>query len=160
MLCRPDSARRAPRNSANEGADNGVQHNKIRQNKHAALLQGLLRCSCCGAEMAHTSTAPRGRRYHYYVCRGNRIESDKPCAEQRVSASALEESVLQQIEILANDRDLEGVRQVRDALGPKWRSRNTEEQRRLLGNLVERITYEGANGRVTVRLRQAEKKHV
>jgi len=80
---------------ANQGADNGVQHKKVRQNKQAALLQGLLRCSCCGAEMAHTSTAPRGRRYHYYVCRGNRIESDKPCAEQRVSASALEESVLQ-----------------------------------------------------------------
>ncbi len=100
------------------------------RNKHGALLQGLLHCGRCGKPMAHLSTARGERRYRYYVCR------TRDCAGESVGAAAFEASVVEQLE-----------RGARRACG---------EDLTGLARVVERVTYDGGNGQVSIRLRAAK----
>lgn len=145
---------------ANERIGNRLpKERKKRKGEGGALLQGLLQCGGCGGQMAHTSTAPRGHPYRYYVCAGNRSAGSQPCAQQRVSAPAIEQSVVQQIHILAEHPEGVQARELLGIVGIKWKSTSPEHQRHLLRSLVDRLTYDAATGRVTIRLRQAQEKH-
>lgn len=116
-------------NQANERIRNYAPVVRKKASKHVALLRGLLHCGGCGGEMAHTSTAPRGRRYRYYVCAHG-------CSQQRVPAQAIEASVVQQIETVGENAAASELQ-----------------------HLIERVTYDGTTGRVTIRVRRREKEH-
>lgn len=144
---------------ANERIQNEVPPVTKKPSKQSlALLEGLLHCGQCGGEMAHISTAARGRRYRYYVCAKAGKKRSQACRQQRVPASAIEQSVVQQIDILASNPEREQVRNMLGDFGPKGKSGSTD-QRRWVRDLIERMTYDGATGRVTMGLRQGEEEH-
>lgn len=85
--------------------------------------------------MAHTYAAAHGRRYRYYVCRRSHREDRLPCPAKAVSARAIEESVVQQLQrrlgrAPARPLEMEG-----------W-----------IRRLVERVSYDGTTGGVKLRL--------
>jgi site-specific DNA recombinase len=105
--------------------------------KQSALLNGLLFCHLCNRPMAHTYTAAHGRRYRYYVCRRAHQRGRVVCPTRAVSARAIEESVVTQLGLTVG--------------GEKARPWSGE-----IGNLVrrmvERVSYDGLTGGVSMRL--------
>jgi hypothetical protein len=108
---------------------------KAHQNQKA-LLNGLLFCHLCARPMAHTSAAAHGRRYRYYVCRRPRQSTGAAFPTRAVSARAIEESV---------------VTQLQQRLGP-GPTRKPTEMEDLVRRLVERVSYDGMTGGVQLRL--------
>jgi site-specific DNA recombinase len=120
---------------------------KQQRNKHGALLQGLLHCACCNRPMAHTYSSVRGRRYHYYVCLRRSAQS---ICHQRVPAPRIEQSVRERIETLSR-KPGSGKRE--------WHSWKKEDQLRWITSRIEKVTWDGATGRVQIRLRPGKESH-
>jgi site-specific DNA recombinase len=106
-------------------------------NKQNGLLNGLLFCHLCDRPMAHTYTAAHGRRYRYYVCRRAHQTGRVGCPTKAVSARAIEESVVTQLRLTLG--------------GEKTRPWNGEIAD-LVHRMVERVSYDGTTGGVSLRL--------
>jgi hypothetical protein len=112
------------------------------------------------------------RRYRYYVCCAAQRRW-RTCQSKSLPAVEIERFVLEQIHALGNDHNL-----LRKALAQKskgqnaewsvddvakawpdpdrrWATLTPEETARLVGPLVERVDYDGANGKVAIALRPA-----
>src|ERR1700680_3074286 len=106
-------------------------------NKQNALLKGLLFCHLCDRPMAHTYTAAHGRRYRYYVCRRAHQRGRVGCPTKAISARAIEDSVVQQL---------------LQWLGGEKRQPWEGEIGDLVRRMVERVSYDGTTGGVSLRL--------
>jgi site-specific DNA recombinase len=106
-------------------------------NQPNALLHGLLFCHLCDRPMAHTYTAAHGRRYRYYVCRRAHQRGRVGCPTKAISARAIEDSVVQQL---------------RQRLGGEKRQPWEGEIGDLVRRMVERVSYDGTTGGVSLRL--------
>jgi site-specific DNA recombinase len=62
--------------------------------KHHSLLASVLQCAMCGKPMLPMCTRPHGRVYRYYVC----PTREASCASVRVTADAIETSLLRHLE--------------------------------------------------------------
>ena len=101
----------------------------------------------------------RGRRYHYYVCRGARLQPSNPCSRSRVPAPRIEQSVREQIQTLAKKSDCQEVRNLLSSFGPQWTSLSKDDQSRRMQSMIERVTYDGTTGRVAIRLHKEKQDH-
>jgi site-specific DNA recombinase len=98
-LVKPETWQRVQTVLAWNGRSGG---GKVR-NRFGALLKGLLRCSTCACSMTPTHTTRKGRRYRYYVCYHAQQRGWGACPAPSVSAGALEQLVLGQVQRFAQD---------------------------------------------------------
>jgi site-specific DNA recombinase len=137
-----------------------------------ALLQGLLRSVPCGCAMTPSFAAKnKTRRYRYYVCCIAQRRGWRTCPSKSLPAIEIERFVLEQIHALGNDRNLlqkalaqkskgqnakwsvDDVAKAWPDLDRRWATLTPEETARLVGLLVERVDYDGANGKVAIAFR-------
>ena len=63
----------------------------------APLLKGLIYCGICGCHMTPTYTKRRNLRYRYYYCTAKAIGNNEDCKVSRVSATEVENVVVNRI---------------------------------------------------------------
>jgi len=113
-------------------------------NKFGALLQGLLRCAPCGCAMTPTH-AMRGRKcYRYYLCCRAHRHGRQTCPSKAIPAEPIERLVLEQIQSLSPCPN-RGYTEAQAS--------TSVEQLRLVRLLIERVEYDGAQGKVTISFR-------
>jgi site-specific DNA recombinase len=153
-------------------AENGSTGGRVGRTKHAAPLQGLLRCIPCDAPMGPCHTTRHGRLYRYYVCRKTREEGWAACPSKSVPAQEIERLVVEQIQAIGKDADVQAqtlaaaraeqggaeldTADLARALGlwdGVWEVLRPKEQGRVLNLLLERVGYDGAAGRVALTFR-------
>jgi hypothetical protein len=93
--------------------------------------------------MTSSSTIKGTRRYHYYVCRQAQQRGWQTCPAPSLAAGPIEDLVVRQLPELAPAVAPEAFLTVWQALPPC-------EQARVLGRLVERVTYEAAQQTVSI----------
>jgi len=78
--------------------------------KHNFILEGLVRCGYCGSIMTSKWAVSKGKRYFYYECTSVEHSGKEACQVRQISASALEEIIIERIEqISQNDILLHGI---------------------------------------------------
>jgi site-specific DNA recombinase len=123
----------------------------LRQNGHAAstaargqsnaLLQGLLHCRPCGCLMTPSHAKKNGsRRYRYYKCASVSKRGAGSCPARPLPAGAIERFVIEQ---------------VRTMLPQGWEWLTGEEQAEVLRGFLERIDYDGPQGKVSMVFRES-----
>jgi site-specific DNA recombinase len=120
-------------------AANGRARAEMQRTRSRALLQGLLHCRPCGCAMTPAHVTRGQKRYRYYTCSAAQRNGWHTCPSKSVPALALERFVLEQI--AAHARHVAGP-----TVAPA-------EQVERLRQLVTRIDYDGATGRVAILLR-------
>src|SRR5262249_53311997 len=139
-------------------------------NRFGALLKGLLHCVPCGCPMTPTHTTRHGRlRYRYYVCLNSRGRGRRSCPWPSIPAPEVERCVVEQTRATFQEPAALGAtaakersagpeplpdsacRRLRSLFGPGWEALPAGEQRRVLGLLVERVDYNGAQQKLSIR---------
>ena len=116
-----------------------------------APLAGLLICAGCQQPMIATYSNKGTRRYRYYVCNTARQKGWKACETKSVSANLMESSMALQLRSqLSPAETREAVR----LSEPRWTAL-LEQDPKVIRTLVEQIRYDGPNGAVWVKLRDA-----
>jgi site-specific DNA recombinase len=121
---------------------------RTRQN---ALLSGLLFCRSCHQAMVPTYTSKGDRRYRYYVCRVAQERGRSACPTKSIAAGGIEESILTQL------RSALSVESARDELRVSeadWLTFDERDPGKLVRAIVQRVTYDGTNGAVSLELRR------
>jgi site-specific DNA recombinase len=106
------------------------------ENRSGALLQGLLYCTACACAMTPTSSKCGGKRYRYYFCCAAHRRGRQSCPAKSIPASAIEETVLEQIHARAPHVDV--------------RTEAPSVQLRLVRLWVSRVDYDGAQNKVAI----------
>ena len=123
----------------------------IRRARHSsqALLKGLLYCRACGKAMTPTYACKKGgRRYTYYICSNALQRGQQACPSPSLSAQVIEPWVLERLGEVAQETNPKDPRPF-----PKleqWGASNAEERQRLLRTWIERIEYDGAQGKAAI----------
>jgi site-specific DNA recombinase len=115
------------------------------RNKHLALLSGLLYCDSCAARMVPSYAMKKNRKYPYYLCLNARRKGWAACPTKSLPAAKIEASVLGRI------RQARGICDAGD-----WDRLDRARQLEVIQGVVERIGYDGAARRVSIRLRLEE----
>jgi site-specific DNA recombinase len=116
------------------------------RNKHMALLNGLLHCEACAAPMVYSYAMKKDRKYPYYICRHAQLHGWAACPSKSLSASAIEESVLERLR-----KEQGGM------LDPaEWEKLDRTRQIAKLQAVVERIGYDGRKRQISIRFQQPE----
>jgi site-specific DNA recombinase len=109
-----------------------------------ALLQGLLRCVACGCAMTPTHATKHGsRRYRYYLCTEAQKRGRHTCPAPSLPAAEIERFVLDQLQALGHQPAAKD-----DAGGDV----GLQEAVRFVQALVQRVDYDGACDKITIRL--------
>jgi site-specific DNA recombinase len=133
---------------------NGPGRNQGPRVPSGALLQGLLRCQPCGMAMTPNYASPRNAiRYRYYICLNATKRGRQHCPSKSVSAPAIEQFVVQQLQGLASSPTTSV--EDRAALAPiadlaSWQALPMPEQAQSLKALLRRIDYDGSSGQITL----------
>jgi hypothetical protein len=114
-----------------------------------APLAGLLICAGCEQPMIATYSNKGTRRYRYYVCNTARQKGWKACATKSVSANLMESSIALQLR-----SRLVGMRETFQVSDSQWTG-ILEQDPKVIRTLVEQVRYNGPNGAVWVKLRDA-----
>jgi len=117
-----------------------------------ALLAGLLRCQSCQRPMVPTYTAKLGRRYRYYVCMTARKKGWSACPTKSVPARMIEDSVVLQLRTALATAETREQLHVPES---DWEALETG-QGETVRSLVRDVSYDGATGAVSLRLRGSE----
>jgi site-specific DNA recombinase len=123
----------------------GLTHARSR-NKHLALLGGLLYCESCAARMVYSYSRKNDRTYPYYVCLNAQRKGWATCPAKSLSARAIEESVLNRL------RDAQPA-----LFGAEWEQMDRTRQVEATQELVERVGYDGAARKISIRFRDVAK---
>jgi site-specific DNA recombinase len=119
-----------------------------------ALLKGILRCKPCGFAMTPTFAAKKGgKRYRLYTCVNALKRGGQVCPSRYLPALEIEKLVIEQIQELARNRQSSWVAD--DALArfldlSTWNSLAAAEKARLVQRLVQRVEYNGREGKVAI----------
>jgi len=122
---------------------------KVVRTTQNALLNGLLFCRSCDRPMVPSYTSKGGRRYRYYVCRAAQEKGWSTCRTKSIAAGVIEQSVVSQL------RSALGVDGARDQLrisDADWLTFDEGDPGSLLQAVIQRITYDGTNGTVSLEL--------
>jgi site-specific DNA recombinase len=123
----------------NGGASAGVPRSPT-----DALLQGLLRCVTCGCAMTPSHATKRGsRRYRYYLCTEAQKRGRHTCPASSLPAAEIERFVLDQLRALGHQPA--GKDEAGGDVGLR-------EVVRFVQALVQRVDYDGACDKITIRL--------
>jgi site-specific DNA recombinase len=127
----------------------------------AALLRGLLFCKSCGSAMTPMHSTKRGRRYPYYACVRTMNRGRMSCPGGWIPADQIEHLVIDQLR--------QFIRQSRSApadlnehlislADPElWAALSAAEQCQTIGQLVQRVAYDGDQRTVAITMRWDEK---
>ena len=107
-----------------------------------ALLGGLLHCRACGCAMTASHTRKGNRHYRYYVCAGAQKRGWQSCPAPSIRAGAIEHLVVDQIRQLGPDTAWN--------FASSWEALPPSEQTRLVHLVVERVDYDGVQGKATI----------
>ena len=130
----------------------------VRTESHA-LLKGILRCQPCGFAMTPSfACKKKGRRYRLYACVNALKRGGQACPRRYVPALAIEQLVIEQIRELAKTKRAFSVQ---DVLTPfrdpsAWEMLPAAEQARLVQRLVQRVEYDGRQGKVAITFRSLD----
>jgi site-specific DNA recombinase len=115
------------------------------RNKHLALLSGLLYCDSCGTRMVYSYAGKRERQYPYYVCLNAQRTGWAACPGKSLPARGIEESILGRI------------REARYGIvePSEWERMDRAGQVEAVQAVVERIGYDGAARKVSIRFHPA-----
>jgi site-specific DNA recombinase len=114
-----------------------------------ALLKGLLFCGSCNQPMLPTYTSKGERRYCYYVCCAAHEKGWDECATKSIAAGLIEESVVTQLRSALRVEGARSELQVSDADRLVFDEGDPGD---LVRSLVQRVTYDGVNGAVSLEL--------
>jgi site-specific DNA recombinase len=119
-----------------------------------ALLKGILRCKPCGFAMTPAFASKNGgKRYRFYACVNALKRGRQVCPSRYLPALAIERMVIEQIQELARYRQTSW--EADDALArfldlSTWNSLAAAEKARLVQRLVQRVEYNGREGKVAI----------
>jgi site-specific DNA recombinase len=119
-----------------------------------ALLKGVLRCRPCGFAMTPAFAAKNGgKRYRFYACVNALKRGRQVCPSRYLPALEIENLVVEQIREIATNRQCS--READDVLVPfrnhsVWEALPAAEQARLVQRLVQRVEYDGREGKVAI----------
>jgi site-specific DNA recombinase len=119
-----------------------------------ALLKGILRCRPCGFAITPSFSAKNGgQRYRFYACVNALKRGRQACPSRYLPALEIEKLVVEQIREIATDR--QSSRKADEALAPfrdhsVWEALPSAEQTRLVRRLVQRVEYDGREGKVAI----------
>lgn len=123
---------------------NSRMKNELKQCKHNALLQGLLRCAACNCGMSHSYSKKGSTLYRYYVCHKAQKQGWASCPSPSLPADQIENFVIDQIRCVGQDP---GV--VRDTLAQsRIQTQTTVERLKSEKKALERailVHYERLN---------------
>jgi site-specific DNA recombinase len=109
-----------------------------------ALLQGLLRCVACNCAMTPTHATKHGsRRYRYYLCTEAQKRGRHTCPTPSLPAAEIERFVLDQLQALGHQPA--GKDEAGGDVG-------LQEVVRFVQAIVQRVDYDGACDKITIRL--------
>lgn len=120
------------------------------RNKHNALLGGLLYCESCAARMVYSYSSKNGRRYPYYVCLNAQRRGWAACPAKSLPASKIEDAVLAQIQATPSS----------DSRPHQWDDLDSTQRIGALRSMVERVSFDGATGEVSIRFHSFEGQEV
>jgi site-specific DNA recombinase len=121
-----------------------------------AMLKGLLQCRSCGCAMTPTYTGKGTRRYRYYACTQVRHGGDRSCPARALPATAVEQNVVLQLQVLARATDRSPAERAWLAAVAEpaaWQALTTLEQAAVLRRLVQRVEYDGHQHTIAITLR-------
>jgi Recombinase zinc beta ribbon domain len=125
----------------------------VRTESHA-LLKGILRCQPCSFAMTPAFTSKNaGQRYRFYSCVNALKRGRHVCPSRYLPALDIEKMVVEQIRELAKGNPtLSGTN---DTIAPfrdlsAWESLAAAEQARLVQRWVQRVEYDGREGKVSI----------
>jgi site-specific DNA recombinase len=153
---------------------NGAVTGDAVPNRFGAFLKGLLHCASCRCAMTPShSNRSKTRRYRYYVCTNAQKCGWSVCPSKALPASEIERFVLERIAEFAQNADAweaaldeagegqqPGARNVHDktvltqtlsTLPDVWSRLRPDVQGRLIALAVERVDYNGSQGKVVIR---------
>ena len=140
-------------------------HRDDRRGRHhisdpcGALLKGMVHCASCDVPMTHTYSQAKGKPlYRYYICGKAHREGWDRCETRSVSAPVLEQAVVEQLAVMAEDAS-ETRNEVRLALeraATSWRQLTDERRQPFIRALVRQVRYDGRTGQVTVQFDNGE----
>jgi site-specific DNA recombinase len=132
------------------------QHNNgsVGRTDSHALLKGILRCQPCGFAMTPTFAAKQGGpRYRFYACVNALKRGRQACPSRYVPAQDIERIVIEQIQELGKNHHASSA--ANDALArfldlSAWDALVAVEQARLVQGIVQRVEYDGRQGKVAI----------
>jgi hypothetical protein len=115
--------------------------------RQKALLSGILFCRNCDQPMVPTYTSKGERRYRYYVCRVAKEKGWDACPTKSIAARVLEESLVTQ---LRSALEVDGARDQLRVSDADWLAFNEGDPGNLVRAVVQRVTYDGTSGGVSL----------
>jgi len=117
-----------------------------------ALLKGMVHCASCHVAMTHTYAQKKGKPlYRYYVCGKAHREGWERCETRSVSAPALEQAVVDQLALMADDAGTPNkVRLALERAATSWGQLTGEQKQTFVRTLVRQVRYDGRTGKVTI----------
>jgi len=112
-------------------------------NPYGALLRGRLYCAPCGCAMTPSHSTKGSKRYRYYICTGALKRGRQTCPAPSLSAGTIEQLVVEQILKRGPDAPW-------GPLAALWPALPAPERVRVLQLVVERVTVDRAQGRMTI----------
>jgi Recombinase zinc beta ribbon domain len=99
-------------------------------------------------------------RYRYYICLNALKRGRQHCPSKSVSAPAIEQFVVQQLQGLAlaptaSAEDRAALRPFADL--PFWQALPTPEQVRIFQALLRRVDYDGSSGQITFHFQESNR---
>jgi len=125
----------------------------VRTESHA-LLKGILRCKPCGFAMTPSFACKKGgKRYRFYACINALKRGRQVCPSRYLPAQEIERMVVEQIRELVQSQHSSLA--PHDALArfldlSTWNSLPAAEQARLVQRWVQRVEYDGREGKVAI----------
>jgi site-specific DNA recombinase len=125
-----------------------------------ALLKGMLRCKPCGFAMTPSFAAKNGgKRYRFYACINALKRGRQVCPSRYLPAQEIEKLVVEQIRQIATTG--QSSREADKKLAPfrdhsVWEALPATEQARLVQDLVQRVEYDGCEGKVSITFRSRD----
>jgi site-specific DNA recombinase len=129
-----------------------------------ALLKGILRCQPCDFAMTPAFAAKPGKpRYRFYACVNALKRGRQACPSRYLPAKRIESMVIEQIQKFANDHP-SATSAVDDPLVrfrnfSAWRALAAGEQARLVQRIVQRVEYDGRQGKVAISFHSLEQQN-
>jgi site-specific DNA recombinase len=138
-------------------------HGRVGRTDSHALLKGILRCKPCGFAMTPTFAAKRGKpRYRFYTCVNALKRGRQACPTRYLSAKRIESMVIEQIQKLANEHPSSTPSAdplVRFSDLSAWGSLTAVDQARLVQRVVQRVEYDGRQGKVAITFRSLDQQN-
>jgi site-specific DNA recombinase len=136
-------------------------HGRVGRTDSHALLKGILRCQRCGFAMTPAFTAKPGKpRYRFYACINALKRGRQACPTRYLPAKAIENTVIEQIQKFVKDHP-STPSPTNDALvrfrdHSAWGALAAVDQARLVQRIVQRVEYDGRQGKVAITFRSLD----